>query len=256
MCVCVCGGGLGKTLACLRLVICFWLAKFGLVFGNEHIVTQAGSSTSFGCVAIVSGQCRLVSRYATPSPWCPYALREAAMRPLRELWGRRLLEGSLQDTDRGSGPATQQTTAAVQRLVEVVANSLKAAAAKLPSLSTTTTTAKTKTSTTIPTTISTTKQTEPAQLQDKQKQNAGSCSSDGRPPTAAAAGVGPRGGRWAGWMPRLLFRMDSNGGHRYVRSKQQVRFRGGDTTFYVAGLTRLRGCCPAPTQGLPEHSPK
>ncbi|GLI71635.1 hypothetical protein VaNZ11_016909, partial [Volvox africanus] len=57
--------------------------------------------------------------------------REAAMRPLRDLWGRRLLEGAppVPDGDgAAAGPMSHQTAAAQQRLVDLVANSLWASA--------------------------------------------------------------------------------------------------------------------------------
>ncbi|KXZ42620.1 hypothetical protein GPECTOR_130g581 [Gonium pectorale] len=80
-----------------------------------------------------AGDTRIMVIAATNTPWDldEAALsREAAMRPLRELWGRRLLEGSAAAScpNTGTNAAASQQRAAHERLVELVARSLASSA--------------------------------------------------------------------------------------------------------------------------------
>ncbi|GIL68562.1 hypothetical protein Vafri_21814, partial [Volvox africanus] len=114
--------------------------------------------------------------------------REAAMRPLRDLWGRRLLEGAPPATDgdgAAAGPMSQQTAAAQQRLVDLVANSLWASASTSASAS------------------------------------VGVCAPPSLSPSAGGSSKNAATGRMRRF--RFGFGWAGFGGDRYVRSKKQTR---------------------------------
>ncbi|GLC76255.1 hypothetical protein PLESTF_001756000 [Pleodorina starrii] len=126
--------------------------------------------------------------------------REAAMRPLRELWGKRLLEGSpCPGAGDEAGPASQQRTAAAQqRLVDLVANSLAACGGGSGAR--------------------------------PQQQQAASCRGAALPAGSSGGGGGGGGGGRAdatrpgpGWAPWSRLRWRCRGGDRCTQSKKQAR---------------------------------
>ncbi|GIL88337.1 hypothetical protein Vretifemale_16306, partial [Volvox reticuliferus] len=114
--------------------------------------------------------------------------REAAMRPLRDLWGRRLLEGTPPAADgdgTAAGPMSQQTAVAQQRLVDLVAKSLWASA--------------------------------PASA------SAGMCAPPSPPPPPSAGGAAKNAAAGRIRRFRLGFGWAGFGGDRYMQSKKQAR---------------------------------